>query len=138
MKKRIIATILIITLLAVLFAFTGCMKYGMTEHNLTDRLKENGYRVSTGNSLIEYTDPSLKGVQVTNSLLGDKTENDVYYFVYVYYCKDTSSADKVEEVMNGAIDGIKAENPDRKYSVYRYENMVLAGDFDSVTAARNF
>lgn len=138
MKKHFITLISICVLVAVLFTFVGCMKYGMTEHNLTDRLTENGYRVATGKSLVEFSDPTLKGVNVSSSLLGDKTEDEIYYFVYVYYCKDSDSADTVEEVMNDAIDSMKDENPNRKYSVYRYENMVLAGDFDSVTVARNF
>ncbi len=138
MKKRVLTTISIFVLVAVLFSLVGCMKYGMTEHNLSDRLSENGYRVASGQSLVEFSDASLKGVNVSSSLLGDKTEDDVYYFVYVYYLKDSDSADTVEEVMTDKIDEIKAENPDRKYSVYRYENMVLAGDFDSVTVARNF
>lgn len=138
MKKRVLITTSIVLLVAVLFTFVGCMKYGMTEHNLTDRLSKNGYRVATGETLVPYTDPALKGVNVSSSILGEKTDSDVYYFVYVYYCKDSDSADTVENVMNGAIEGIKAENADRKYSVYRYENMVLAGDFESVTTARNF
>lgn len=125
-------------------SLTACLKYNLTEDSIEKRLKEEEYTVSYISSADETAGYISQNVSISTIISATKTVNDeaaengvVFYFVKIFFCGNAASAKWVEEKLNAY-----NENPgyasDKNVIIYRYENVVMVGDYVSVSIARTY
>jgi hypothetical protein len=122
----------------------GCLKFSLNQTSIENRLKEDGYTVSYLSASDEITGYLGQGISVTTMLSASKSEsNDQIeggletFFVKVFFCGDETSAKWVEEKI-AAYKDAAGYNSDKNIVIYRYEKVVMVGDYVSVSIARTY
>ena len=163
--KKTISIILSISLIAVLaLSMTGCLMVTLRENAILERLAENEYTVMQSNSILPFSDPRMAGLKITKCFSAhkaDDTINEQYdnlpsanFEVGVYFMEDSTSASKLmtalQEVADehnkayeDAISALNGGNADleelpKRYLVYRYNDIVIFGDWQSVSLVRGY
>ena len=163
--KKAISIILSISLIAVLaLSLTGCLMVTLRENAILERLAENEYTVMQSNSILPFSDPRMAGLKITKCFSAhkaDETVNEQYnnlpsqrFEVGVYFMEDSASASKLmtalQEVADehnkayeDAISALNGGNADleelpKRYLVYRYNDIVIFGDWQSVSLVRGY
>ena len=163
--KKTISIILSISLIAVLaLSMTGCLMVTLRENAILERLAENEYTVMQSNSILPFSDPRMAGLKITKCFSAhkaDETVNEQYdnlpsqrFEVGVYFMEDSTSASKLmtalQEVADeynkayeDAITALNGGNADleelpKRYLVYRYNDIVIFGDWQSVSLVRGY
>lgn len=165
MKKTVI-TILSALLVAVLMvSLVGCMKVTMTEKSILSRLEKNEYTIMSGHSMIPTSDPMMSGLKMKKTIYAYKMDMAVHeeygnipsavWEVAIYFMADTESANQLEdsfkelaeqyqqtydEMMSAIERGemeLVTEIP-KRYMVYRFDNIIVLGDWESVTIVRSY
>lgn len=163
--KKTISIILSISLIAVLaLSMTGCLMVTLRENAILERLAENEYTVMQSNSILPFSDPRMAGLKITKCFSAhkaDDTINEQYdnlpsadLEVGVYFMEDSASASKLmtalQEVADehnkayeDAISALNVGNADleelpKRYLVYRYNDIVIFGDWQSVSLVRGY
>ncbi|MCQ2409179.1 MAG: hypothetical protein MJ068_01385 [Clostridia bacterium] len=160
MRKRkalilITALILVTSVLAV--TLTGCLKIGLKEKNVKDRIDELGgtYKYERSSPI---TGSLNNGHNVTSIILATLTVDDVERQVYIFYCGDDETSNWVKEQADGYLsrmreeeaqllsdiaNGIKFEEFETIYDYehwisYQYDRMVMCGYVKAVAAIRKY
>lgn len=159
MKKKIlliIVSILLVSLLA--FSLSACIKLGLKEDAVMDKLTENGYLIKHGKTDVPLDLDKLSKLSIESCFTAyvekiDENENVVTVNkLYVYYLSDTQSADELESMINGAtisttVDEQEKEIPfidylaqtlGKRCSYYRNDQVILLGDFESIALIRSY
>ena len=163
--KKTISIILSISLIAVLaLSMTGCLMVTLRENAILERLAENEYTVMQSNSILPFSDPRMAGLKITKCFSAhkaDDTINEQYdnlpsanFEVGVYFMEDSASAsklmtalqevaDKHNKAYEDAISALNSGNADleelpKRYLVYRYNDIVIFGDWQSVSLVRGY
>ena len=157
--KLILSLIVVVVLVAVLACtFTSCLKIGMQEKSVYNRLKQSGATVSYPNSAAPITGWQSQNISIGTIILavmngegqnsGDENESseegssaeiDVVSgskTLYVFYANDKKSADWIESRCKA----YKSENAElcQKWNIYRYEDIVMFGHFELLSIARQY
>jgi uncharacterized membrane protein affecting hemolysin expression len=123
MKKKAVLILILVAMLVV--SLTACHKISMSEKSMTERLEEAGYTIGEFATsmvpLLHDQASKLYVKKIMQATLDDK-------MVFVVFNNDTESADMVETLAK--------ENTE--YEVYRYEMVVMWGDLESISVARNY
>ena len=147
MKRKIFITLCAALLVVVLtVAFAGCLKISMKKNSVIQRLSDQGYTIKYSSYSEEIDGYQKNGVHIDDIVFATKDENAVdeegkpaISFVRMFYCTDTDSADWVEEMVKKFRDDNKYELvTNKRIEIYRYENIIFVGDFESVAIARNY
>lgn len=154
--KKIVFSIIAVVLLVALFGclLTACLKIGMKEKNVIDRLKKHGAEVSYERSSPVIADWQSNGVSIKDILLAvmqdgdnavdgatldvdtDESENENKQILYIFYANDKPSADWIEKKCKE----YKETNAEtcKNWNVYRYDNVVMIGDYQLLAVARQY
>lgn len=142
--KRILIFICAAVLIAALsVSLTACLKIGMRENNVLDRLNKAEVTVQ-----FERTSPMTlngqNGYDIGDIVHGKKvyTEQvdgqdvEVEQEIYVFFTKNIRSADWAEEVCRKYIE----ENPETAahWNVYRYDEVVAIGYFKLISIVKQY
>ena len=165
MKKTVIAIISALLIAIIAISFVGCMKVTMTEKSILSRLEKEEYVVMSGHSMIPTSDPMMAGLKMKKTIYACKMDMTVHeeygeipsavWEVAIYFMGDTESADKLEEsfkelakqyddIYNEMMDLIEKGEMEsvtqfpKRYMVYRYDNIVVLGDWESVSLVRSY
>lgn len=143
-SKRIILIICTVLLAAILaVTLTSCLKIGMREKNVVDRLKDAGATVAYERTT-PMTPSGTSGYRVGNIVHAtmlmteqhgeDASETEQH--LYIFFAEDMRSADWAEKACKDYVDqnGETLSN----WIVYRYEETVMAGYFKLVSIARQY
>ena len=135
----LICVILIAGLLGV--SLTSCLKIGMRENNVRDRLNEAGVTVkyertspmtSEGQNGYKIGD-IMHGTMIVSENVDDEAvereEN-----IYVFFAGDIRSADWVENVSKKYVE----DNALSHWNVYRFEEVVAVGYYKLVAIVRQY
>ena len=165
MKKTVIAIISALLVALIAISFVGCMKVTMTEKSILSRLEKEEYVVMSGHSMIPTRDPMMAGLKMKKTIYAYKMDMTVHeeygeipsavWEVAIYFIGDTESADKLEEsfkelakqyqdtydemmdlIEKGEMETV-TQFP-KRYMVYRYDNIVVFGDWESVSLVRSY
>ena len=152
MKKTVIAIISALLIAIIAISFVGCMKVTMTEKSILSRLEKEEYVVMSGHSM-KKTIYAYKMDMTVHEEYGEIPS--AVWEVAIYFMGDTESADKLEESFKelakqyqDAYDEMMAliekgemetvtQFP-KRYMVYRYDNIVVFGDWESVSLVRSY
>ena len=164
--KKISTIILAITIMAILtVSLTGCLMVTLRENALIEKLTENGYTIMHTHSLLPFSDERMAGLRISKCFTAykmDTAEDEQFgevatgvWEVAVYYMDDSASAtalvsvfedlvkeyDKAYEEMMAKIEsgeiGTTLQLP-KRYTVYRYNDIVILGDWESVSLVRGY
>jgi hypothetical protein len=142
--KRIVLIICTVLIAALLGAsLTSCLKIGMRENNVRDRLDKAGVTVkyertspmtSEGQSGYKIGDILHGTMIVRENVDGEDVEKEES--VYVFFTGDTRSADWVQERCKKYVE----ENVDNisRWNVYRFEEVVVVGYYKLVSIVRQY
>lgn len=132
--KRKYASIFIVTvlMLIMLCSLSGCMKITLRKDNILSRLKENGYTTAYKQTT-EVVKNNEGTHQVKEIIEATKEEKDKNFIVTIYNCGSESTAIWVEDLANK----YNSENK-LDFEIYRFQDVVLYGDFESLSIARNY
>jgi hypothetical protein len=165
MKKSVIAILSTLLVAIILVSMVGCMKVTMTEKSILSRLEKEEYTVMMGHSMIPMSDPVMSGIKMDKTFYATKIDSTTHaehgniasaaWEVAVYFMGDSASAKKLEDyfkelakqqeqIYNQLIEQIENGNFDptiqmpKRYIVYRYDDVVVFGDWESVTIVRSY
>lgn len=118
----------------------------MKKNSVIQRLTDQGYTIKYVSYSEEIDGYQKSGVHIDDLVYATKDEsavdaedNPACSFVRMFYCTDTDSADWVEDMLKKFRDENKYELvTNKKIEIYRYENIIFVGDFESVAIARNY
>ncbi len=138
--KRLTLCIFTLVLVAVLaVTLTACLKIGMREKNVVERLEGAGASVA-----YERTAPMTlngqSGYRIGNilhaTMVVTEGENEEEQHLYVYFAQDVRSADWIE----GECKSYVKQNGDETahWITYRFEEVVMVGHFRLVAIARQY
>ena len=142
--KRVVYLICIIVIAGLLgISLTSCLKIGMKESNVRNRLSDAGVTVRyerTSPMTIEGQNGYKIGdilhgtMTITETVVGETAEREEN--VYVFFAGDTRSADWVENVSKKYIE----DNADvlSHWNVYRFEEVVAVGYYKLVAIVRQY
>ncbi|MBR2955939.1 MAG: hypothetical protein IKC54_01955 [Clostridia bacterium] len=165
MKKTAIAILSTLLVALLLVSLVGCMKVTMTEKSILSRLEKEEYTIMAGHSIIPMSDPAMSGLKIKKTIYAYKMDTTVHeeygdvpsavWEVAIYFMDDTDSANKLEDFFkdlakqydeeydklmqqleNGEFD-LTIQFP-KRYMVYRYDDIVVLGDWESVTLVRSY
>ena len=162
-KKLFLSLIAIVLLAAVLTCtLTACLKIGMKEENLIKRLKNHGASVSYERSSPITPEWQSKGISIKDILLAAYTEGEgevvdgstldeegdeeeqssvsvtVRQTLYVFYCNDKESGDWVEDKCKAYKADEQNGETVKNWNIYRYDNVVMIGDYQLLAVARQY
>ena len=135
----IILTLLLTAVLAV--TLTACLKIGMREKNIIERLEEAGASV-----VYERTSPmTLNGqagyrigdiVHATKAYADNGDENETERHIWIFFAQDARSADWIEEECKKYLE----QDPDAtaRWISYRFDEVVMVGYYRLVSIARQY
>ncbi len=166
MRKRKLGLIIICAALVCVLtlSLTGCLKIGMRERNLQQRLEKAGAEISHQRTAPMFADWSAKQinnigtilyaymtVSQYNAELGENTEHQD--MLYVVFARSDEGAEMAEDAMNKWLDDEKAlraageEDPSgdiepewdiEKWRVYRYDRVLMCGHWQILSVARMY
>ncbi len=143
-RRKVIFSAVGVMLVAALLAMslTACLKIGMQEKNVRDRLVKAGAQTS-----YERTSPmtaGLSGYKIGDILLAklavvdnvDGEEVESLQSVYVFFTQDSRSADAVEKACKSYME----ENSETlvRWNVYRHEEVIVCGHYKLVSIVRQY
>lgn len=137
---------MLVLVVAVLCAvsLSGCLKIRMEQKNVKNRLTEDGYQVVLGNPPLSLDEEIIKSLKTDGTFTASKTKTSdgsySNYVVYAYFCSDTTSADRIETLLNDEdlLTSIGNGYTGKKCYVYRYDNAVFMGDVDTIALIRGY
>lgn len=164
--KKISTIILAITIIAILtVSLTGCLMVTLRENALIEKLGENGYTIMHTHSLVPFSDERMAGLRISKCFTAykmDTAEDEQFgevatgvWEVSVYYMDDSASATALVRVLEEVVEEYdqayeemmsKIESgemsttiePPKRYMVYRYNDTVVFGDWESVSLVRGY
>jgi hypothetical protein len=136
----------------------------LRENSILDRLQANDFSVMQSHSLLPFSDERMQGLRISKCFTAyreDSTIHDEFggigtdrWEVSVYYMEDSANATKLVDVLEGVRDELNAHyektieslnlgNVDgltypKRYLVYRYNDIVVFGDYQSVSLVRGY
>lgn len=146
--KRLLSKIctvicLVLLLAAICTAFTSCMKIGMQEKNIIERLTKAGADIEymrttpiTINGQAGYKIGDILLVKMAFSNASEDEDLQVEEMLYIYFAQDKRSGDWLESVCKEYLESHREENP--KWNVYRYDEVVMIGHYKILTVARSY
>lgn len=140
MRKRmvlILAMILIVALLSVSLA--GCLKIAMREDNIKSRISDSGGTFEYLRTL-PFDPGGTAGTRLGTIMRAYVPKDGESRCVIIVFARDTASGDRIEEVCKSAIDNkTKYEGQNvSEWNIYRYDNMVMFGDYRAIAIARGY
>ena len=164
--KKISTIILAITIMAILtVSLTGCLMVTLRENALIEKLGENGYTIMHTHSLVPFSDERMAGLRISKCFTAykmDTAEDEQFgevatgvWEATVYYMDDSASATALVRVLEEVVEEYdqayeemmsKIESgemsttiePPKRYMVYRYNDTVVFGDWESVSLVRGY
>lgn len=136
-KRNICLLVSLFALISVMTAtFTGCLKIGMRKDNIIKRLNDKGYSVSylSTTDMIKEQQSKYKIGDIVYACFTNESTAEIYA-VYVYFCLDDKSADFAEQANRGYNDEAGTYSG---WNIYRYDNVVMFGDYRAIAVARNY
>ncbi|MBO5655193.1 MAG: hypothetical protein J6S32_04105 [Clostridia bacterium] len=163
--KKTITIILAITILSILtLSLSGCLMVTLREKEMLDKFDEQGFTVMHTQSLIPFSDERMQGLRISKCFTAYKNDETIHdefggittdrWEVSVYFMEDSANATKLVEVLeeleseyntryeetlqslnNGTTEGLTYP---KKYTVYRYNDIVIFGDWQSVSLVRGY
>lgn len=161
-KKVIFSVISVVLLVALLVCtLTACLKIGMKEENVIKRLKDNGATVTYERSAPMIAEWQSKGMDIKDILLAklDSTEEvvdgatldeetsetdesaeeaPVLQILYIFYANDKATADWIEDKCKEYKSAEENAELVKDWNLYRYDNIVMIGDFKLLAIARQY
>ena len=166
LMKKISTIILAITIMAILTAsLTGCLMVTLRENALIEKLDENGYTIMHTHSLLPFSDERMAGLRISKCFTAykmDTAEDEQFgevatavWEVSVYYMDDSASATALVSVLEDLVKEYDQAYEDmlaqmesgdisttielpKRYMVYRYNDIVVFGDWESVSLVRGY
>lgn len=151
MKKKVLFAVAI-TLLAVVLAtsLVGCLKIGLKKTNVIDRLTADGYTITHGRPPLPIDEELMRTVSTEDTFYAVKSTNSGTAILYAYYCSNNDSADRLEKLIKEGkykdegtgeetsfVDHYKGTTG-KSCSIYRHDEIIMFGDYDSISLARNY
>ena len=165
--KKTITIILAISILAILtLSLSGCLMVSLQENSLREKFNENGFTTMLNHSILSFSDERMQGLHINKCYYAFKEDETVYeqhnglpsqkWEVCVYYMEDSASASALVKVFEGIADEYNQKYDDilaklesntidetvteypKKYLVYRYNDIVVFGDWQSVSMVRGY
>ncbi|MBQ9276344.1 MAG: hypothetical protein IJ226_01965 [Clostridia bacterium] len=160
-KKTIFSVVSVVLLVALLVCtLTACLKIGMKEENVIKRLKDNGATVTYERSAPMIAEWQSKGMDIKDILLAklDSTEQvvdgatldtetsdsdeaseaPVLQLLYVFYANDKATADWIEDKCKEYKSAEENADLVKDWNMYRYDNIVMIGDYRLLAIARQY
>ncbi len=157
MKKLVITVVSVLLLTVLVMSLVGCMSVRMTEKSIVTSLSEGEYVIMENHSMIPTNNPEMVGTRIEKCIyaykedLSDPDNILAKYEVAIYFMRDKASADKVEKIFETML----AENNNhyetyfaegntsydavpKRYILYRHDDTVIFGDWQSVTLIRGY
>lgn len=146
-------------------SLTGCLMVTLRENALIEKLGENGYTIMHTHSLVPFSDERMAGLRISKCFTAykmDTAEDEQFgevatgvWEVTVYYMDDSASATALVRVLEEVVEEYdqayeemmsKIESgemsttiePPKRYMVYRYNDTVVFGDWESVSLVRGY
>ena len=137
----------------------------LRENALIEKLGENGYTIMHTHSLVPFSDERMAGLRISKCFTAykmDTAEDEQLgevatgvWEVTVYYMDDSASATALVRVLEEVVEEYdqayeemmsKIESgeisttlePPKRYMVYRYNDTVVFGDWESVSLVRGY
>ena len=137
----------------------------LRENALIEKLGENGYTIMHTHSLVPFSDERMAGLRISKCFTAykmDTAEDEQFgevatgvWEVSVYYMDDSASATALVRVLEEVVEEYdqayeemmsKIESgeisttiePPKRYMVYRYNDTVVFGDWESVSLVRGY
>ncbi len=163
-SKRVMIFISALLVAVLAFSLAGCLKIGMRERNIRQRLEDAGAELS-----YEKIAPMLRGgtagqLNSIGTVLGSymsvkdrnaDTNEEVEHedMLYVIFAKTDSAGDWAEDCANAWLDkqlelrqngeedpdgDVKPEWALDKWNVYRYDNVIMCGHYQILKVARTY
>ena len=164
--KKFIPIILAITLISVLtLSLSGCLMVTLRENSILERFAENEFTVLHSHSLIPFSDERMSGLSISKCFTGYKDDPSTYdefggvgaerWEVSVYFMEDSASAAALVKFLEDEVDKLNKHYDDtmskleggnaedgtlvpKRYLVYRYNDIVVFGDWQSVSLVRGY
>lgn len=163
--KKAITIILAITILSILtLSLSGCLMVTLREKSILEKFEANDFTVLHTHSLIPFSDERMQGLHIEKSFTAYKEDSSIHdefggiasdrWEISVYYMDDSESASKLVKVFEELVKerdthyedtlaSLNAGNTEgltypKKYTVYRYNDIVLFGDYQTVAFVRGY
>lgn len=133
----ILAMILIVAMLSI--SLVGCLKIAMREDNIKSRISDSGGTFEYLRTL-PFDTGGTAGTRLGTIMRAYVPKDDTMRCVIIVFARDTASGDRIEEVCNSAIDN-KTQYAGQnlsEWNIYRYDNMVMFGDYRAIAIARGY
>ena len=165
LMKKTITIVLAITLLSILtISLSGCLMVTLREKTIIDKFEANEFTVLHTYSLLPFSDEKMQGLHFQKSLTAYKEDTTIHdefggiasdrWEISVYFMEDSESATKLVKVMEELAEEYNARYDEtlaklnagktegltypKKYTVYRYNDIVLFGDYQTVSFIRGY
>lgn len=155
----IIAVVLLVAVLAC--TLSACLKIGLKQANVIKRLKDHGATVSYERSSPVISEWQSKGISIKDILLavmpeaqevvdgstldedssdeqGESSESVSNETLYIFYANDKESADWIEDRCKEYKSAEENAEIVKYWNIYRYENIVMIGDYKLLAVARQY
>ncbi len=150
MKRKALTILIALTLCVVLlFSLTSCMKIGMQLNNVVSKLNSNGMSVeylrttpmTDGHGILGYVFDEIiltKGIvtDIGASSVVDEDTQEATDKLYIIYAGDEISADWTEEQCQKYLTDNAEEF--EKWTVYRFERVIMCGHFQLIAMVRGY
>ena len=163
--KKTITIILAITLISILaLSLSGCLMVTLREKTIIEKFEGNDFTVLHTHSILPFSDERMQGLKIDKCFTAYKEDPAIHdefggitsdrWEVSVYYMADSENAarlvkifeelkdeynkrydDTLKSLNDGNIEGLTYP---KKYVVYRYNDIVLFGDWQSVSYVRGY
>lgn len=162
-KRTLFSVVSVVLLVALLVCtLTACLKIGMKEENVIKRLKDSGAAVTYERSAPMIAEWQSKGMSIKDILLakldgtsgevvdgatldgssGEQTEEgetaQVVQLLYIIYCSDKETGDWVEDMCKEYKSSEENAELVKNWNMYRYDNIVMIGDYKLLAIARQY
>ncbi len=155
----VVSVVLLVALLVC--TLTACLKIGMKEENVIKRLKDEGATVTYERSAPMIADWQSKGIDIKDILLAkledsqdvvdganldadadeeseSSTDVLVAKLLYVFYANDKASGDWIEDKCKEYKSAEENAELVKDWNMYRYDNIIMIGDFKLLAIARQY
>lgn len=156
-SKFVLKAVVLVVIVAILsVTLSACLKIGLKENNVISRLEAYGATVKKNmrsapviEGWTSNADVAVKNilyatyvpdVDSSAGLDGEDVDMSAYEMqeLYVIYTDDKKSGDWVEEHCKAYVKAEENADVTAHWNVYRYDNIILVGDYRLLAVARQY
>lgn len=136
MKRKTILPTFIIFVAILAISLTGCLRLSLEFNKITQKMRAEGFDISYVIDT-EWT-TNTSGEELTIYKLVEINKNDGVntFSLIMYECDTDVSAEWVEEKCKER--AVELDVPEKDFITYRFETLVLFGDYRTLALARGY